>query len=273
MKKFWDILIYNGIPVLVVFGFYRFGLSWNLAVIMLLLAVYWYGPVIIYMRQRMPTSPVLSFVDSEDALAPELRQRFDLTIPLLQSLGFIRIGMLASADKKQPIQGAVALLQHQATSDIVNLLAAAKDGGARIAETLAITRFRTDGSRIVTSQHTIPSPFPSNPGDDVLRLYDGVEPSTLWRIHQARVSADARSTRNVTITDAVAYQMDLERKGAQKNIAPGLWQFGESPEFLRPTLRGAFIMSLRLLPPWSQISRMRTRMKARHYLKNAQSEK
>jgi len=273
MKKLNDVIIHNGVPFLVAFGFYYFDAPWYIAVFVFLSAVYWYGPVLVYLRQRMPTVPSLNPLGPESSLPTAHQSFFDSSVPLLQGVGFVHLGYCVNSGEKQLISGSVALLQHQETSDLAHLLTATKEGIASAAETIAFSRIRNNNSRIWTSRHTIQSPFPPNPNDSVLKLDGHVDLLDLWYVHQARVSADHGAIRNAIVTDAFHFQMEMEKESLRKNLASGLWQQDEQPGFLRPTPKGAVLMCLRMLPPWKQIARIRARLQMRHYLRVSHDSK
>lgn len=262
-----NVIIYRGVPVLVAFGIYSIGTPWYAAVLVLLTVQYWYGPVLVYLRQRMPTLQALRVAGADAVLPPEHAPSFDKTMPMLQAAGFVQNGRFTSADPRQPIRGTVTLMQHQGTSDLAHLLVVTNND--RIAEMLAFSRSRTDGSRISTVWSTVHSPFPPNPRDNVLRINGDIAPLDLWRVHQARVAADPDAKPNDMVTDALSYQMNLEREGVRRNIASGMWQQDEQPGFLRPTAMGAFLMCLRMLFPWKQLSRIRARMEVRRLLRGS----
>lgn len=262
-----DVIIYKSVPFLVAFGIYSSGAPWYAPVLVLLTAQYWYGPVIVYLRQRMPTLQVLRVVGAEAVLPPEHAPSFNKTMPVLQATGFVQNGRFTSADQGQPIRGTVTLMQHRGASDLAHLLVVTNAG--RTAEMLGFSRARTDGSRISTVWSTVHSPFPPNPRDNVLRIGGNITPLDLWRVHQARVAADPGAKRNDSVTDALSYQMNLEKESVRRNIASGMWQQDERPGFLRPTVTGAFLMCLRMLFPWKQLSRMRAGMEVRRLLRES----
>jgi len=237
---------------------------WLVPVLVLLTAPYWYGPVVVYLRQRMPTLQALRVVDSDAALPPEHGRFFDKTLPVLQAAGFVQNGRFTSSDPRQPIRGTVTLLQHQRTTDLAHLLVVTQKD--RSAEMVGFSRSRTDGSKISTLWSTLQSPFPPNPRDDVLRISGSIDTMDLWRVHQARVAADPAAKPNDLVTDALAYQTNLEREGIRRHIASGMWQQDEHPGFLRPTVTGAILMCLRMLFPWKQLARLRAGMEVRRLL-------
>lgn len=261
-------MIYQGPPLFVALGFYLFGTPWYAIMFVLISAVYWYGPIFVYLKQRMPTVSPVRLLGAEETLPSEHSRYFERIVPLLQSMGFVYLGeRFVMVDNKQSIKTTGTLLQHQETSDVAHVLIATQPHGSiPIAETFGFSRARSDGSKITTSIATIQSPFPPNPGDNVLRLDGRVRTADLWRIHQARVVADTGAIRNKTVTNAFGFQMELEREGIRRRIASGYWQQDERPEFIRPTAKGALLMCFRMLPPWKQFARIRALLQMRRYL-------
>ncbi len=269
MKKLRNAIIYQGPPLFMAFGFYLFGAPWYAIILVLILAVYWYGPMFIYLKQRIPTVSPVRLLGADETLPSEHSRYFDKTVPLLQSMGFVYLEKrFVLVDNKQSIKTTGTLMQHQETSDIAHLLIATQPQGAiPIAETFGFSRARSDGSKITTFRATIQSPFPPNPDDNVLRIDGRASTADLWRVHQARVAADTGAIRNKTVTDAFGFQMELEREGTLRRIASGYWQQDERPEFIRPTAKGAVLMCFRMLPPWKQFARIRARLQMRRYLR------
>jgi len=255
-----ELIILKGVPILIAYAAYASGMSWHVPVIILLTAPYWYGPVVVYFQQRMPKMQGLRVVGENAALPPDHGRFFERVIPALQSSGFVVHGRFTS-DDQQPICGTVTLMQHQGASDLAHLVVVTKN--TIFAEMVGFSRARTDGSQISTLWSTVQSPFPPNPRDDVLRIGGNIDPMDLWRVHQARVAADPTAKPNDLVTDALAYQTNLEREGIRRHIASGMWQQDEHPGFLRPTVTGAILMCLRMLFPWKQVARMRARMEVR----------
>lgn len=263
-------LIIKAPPFVAAAGAYYIGAPWYVAGLILVSAVYWHGPIVVYFTQRMPTRPSLNAVDDESSLPAAHRDLFHQTVPLLQGEGFRNIGRFGCTDERLHQQATVCLLQHPETSDLAHLIVATQDGRAGSAETLGFSRARIDGTRICTDRNTIPSPFPPPPRDSVLRVDGSFDLLDLWRIHQARVAADVNARRNEPVTDGLRFQMDLEREGTRKHLESGLWQQDELPQFLRPTARGALLMCLRMLPPWKQMARMRARVEAHRLLRESE---
>jgi predicted Zn finger-like uncharacterized protein len=263
-------IIVQGIPVVVGIALYALGTPWYAAVLVVLGAQYWFGPILIYFKQRMPTSQLLRSVPAETSLPPEHTVFLNKTIPVLEAAGFASKGCFTNAPQDTAISGTVTLMQHETTSDVAHLLIVVQDG--MVGQMIGLSRPRTNGSRIRTSSSTIPSPFPPVPQDNTLKIGGEIDPAVLWRVHQARVAADGTVSREEPISDALSYQMNEERQGVKTKLASGQWQQAEQQGFIRPTLPGAFLMCLRMLFPWKQLDRLSAAREVRRHLKGASGE-
>lgn len=263
-------IIVQGIPIVVGITLCALGTPWYAAVLVVLAAQYWFGPIFIYFTGRMPTSQPLRPVPAETTLPPEHTAFLNKTIPVLEAAGFASKGCFTNAPQDTAISGIVTLMQHETTSDVAHLLIVVKDG--TVGQTIGFARSRTDGSRIRTSWSTIPSPFPPLPQDNTLRVGGEIAPAVLWQVHQARVAADRIVIREEPISDALRYQMDEERQAIASKLASGQWQQTGEQGFIRPTLLGAYSMCLRMLFPWKQFERLSAEREVRRHLKAPSGE-
>lgn len=263
-------IIVQCIPVLVGIALYALGTPWYIAAIVLLGAQYWFGPILIYFKQHMPTSQPLRVVSAESDLHPELRLFLNKIVPVLEGAGFISKECLTNAAPDEAESAIVKLMQHETTSDVAHLLVVVKDGA--VGQTIGFSRSRADGSRIRTSWRTMPSPFPPIPRDNTLSIGGEIDPVVLWRVHQARVALDRTVVREEPISDALGYQANEERQSAATKLASGQWRPAEQQGFIRPTLLEAFRMCLRMLFPWKQLNRLAAEREVRRHLKESSGE-
>ena len=263
-------IVVQGIPIVVGIALYALGMPWYIAVIVLLGAQYWYGPILVYFKQRMPADQPLRVVSDETDLHPELRLFLNKTVHVLEAAGFVSKGCLTSAAPDEAVSGIAKLMQHETTSDVAHLLVIVQDGA--VGKMIGFSRSRTDGSRIRTSWSTIPSPFPPIPQDNTLKIGGEIDPAVLWRLHQARVAVDGKVVREEPISDALRYQANEERQSAETKVASGQWQQADQQEYIRPTLLGAYLMCLRMLFPWKQLDRLFADREVRRHLKESSGE-
>jgi hypothetical protein len=123
------------------------------------------------------------------------------------------------------------------------------------------TRF-ADGTQIVTGSSTRAGVFPANPSADVIAANWIKDPARLYRIHRARVVASGRAgePRMLPAPErAVAYQQDEWREEIERLIRAGYFRRPGGGGKCRMTLKGAYVMTWRLLWPVKQWRQLRAR--------------
>ena len=126
-----------------------------------------------------------------------------------------------------------------------------------------------DGREIVTTNAPTASVFPPLPTVDGLAWKDMNHAAMLWKLHRAR----AEQLRNGQMPvmpaagdDAIATIVrDTERRGIDFAIGRGYLRRHAGGE-VRHTVRGAYLMTWRLLWPWKQITMARHARKLRRVL-------
>lgn len=257
-------IVAQGVPVAVGVAMYALGAPWYLCLLLLVGAQYWFGPILLYFSQRMPSSSPLRTVPAATPLPGGQEAFVETTTRLLEATGFEFKGCLTNNLSGEAIHGTVTLMQHRVTSDVAHLLVVVKNG--QVAKTMGFSRSRTGGGRIRTSWSTVRSPFRPNPLDNTLVTAKCIDPLDLWRVHEARVAADTSAMRDTPITDPLQYQMNAEREGIETKVASGWWQQAGQQGFLRPTVKGAVLMCLRMLFPWKHLDNMRAERIVRRLL-------
>jgi hypothetical protein len=126
------------------------------------------------------------------------------------------------------------------------------------------TRF-ADGTQIVTSSSTAPGVYPVDPSVDAIHPYWIKDPARLYRIHRARVVASGRAGEPRMLPapgQAIGYQQDEWREEVDRVIRAGYYRAADGEGRCRMTVKGAFVMTWRLLWPVKQIRQARRRVRA-----------
>lgn len=126
-----------------------------------------------------------------------------------------------------------------------------------------------DGRELCVNNNSDPGIFAAVPGKRVERLADVRDPRQLYRVHQAverrfygatsRTEFDERRDPVDVLRIAVLHEME-------KQLATGYFRLDETAARYRPTLRGAFLMTWKLLPPVRQMRAWRLARRARALL-------
>lgn len=262
-------LVHQAVPLAVCGSVHALGAPWEAVLAMLVGAQYWYAPLVVYATQRSPAVPSIEPVDDDAAVPPPHAAVLAAVLPDLHAAGFVTLLRFGSADPARGLQATGMLLQHPETTDLAHVLVATQDGNPEVGSTVSFSRPRGDGSMLATARLAGASPFAPSPRDSVLRVGRRVRIADLWRAHRGRTAADPLVMRRPRVTDALAVQRDLERDAARRWVADGLYQPDVAPHLLRPTLRGAYRMCLRMLPPWREVSRVRGHLHLRRLLRHA----
>jgi hypothetical protein len=254
------------IAALMVFLFCWLPLPPWLGLGLLLTATFWLGPLVVYATQRRPTSPPVERFAPEQlpTLPVSHQQRFATALPELRSLGFLPVGWVALVQPQQRLRGTKLLLQHPETSDIAHVMISGPPDAtaAAAAVSLGFRRQRASGGWLSTGCSTLPSPRRRRDVDDGLWMRGERRIADLWMLHGARVAADPLASRNPPTADALADENGLNAAEAIHCVASGYWREA-AVGMLRPTLRGALAMSLRMLPPWKQLADLRAWQRCR----------
>jgi hypothetical protein len=175
---------------------------------------------------------------------------------------------LAAGSGVSNTAGVIVLLvnrQEQAQISGISAVSGANAHWAVVATTLF-----ADGSRIVTANSSHVSGHPRNPSVDVINVPWIRNTRRLYAIHRARVAASSRASQPRVLPDPgreAAFLEDQWRDEMQRLQRGGYYWLDDSPERYRMTLKGAYIMTWRLLPPFRQLRMALAQRKARRVLR------
>src|SRR6266576_722055 len=162
----------------------------------------------------------------------------------------------------------VVLLQHpEGETATIAMMYSEKTGAAL--PMVEFTAELPDGRMLdVNNSVTIPI-FAPRPGREVYRFPEVRDPLRLHKIYGVLVRRQFGSStlrqRDIASDPArfLAEVMDAEHRA---QMEAGYYRFDERARRWRPTLRGAFVMSWRMLPPFKQIIKAGVRSRARRAL-------
>jgi hypothetical protein len=115
-----------------------------------------------------------------------------------------------------------------------------------------------DGREVETANSTHVRLFPPVAGHDYRQFPEAEDPGLLYEIHRLRTAPSGSDRRDFpAVGEEVAY---LTRKMTEfylQHVETGYLQEVEPGELFAPTIKGAFLMTWKLLPPMSWIARWR----------------
>lgn len=254
----------------------HFSLVWVLPaalVAYLFIALYGYAPFKVRRNQKKRLS--VEFVPiALTNLPPNVLQAFEDATPVLDSCGFRILGTLSNHPGNGSQQAFVSIWTNQSTGDSAQIIGISTLSAATGLKTVTLVTYRTeysDGTSIVTTNSPSSSCFPADKRVNSIRCPGVWDVSLLYRFHRARVERH-RAGRTATLERVKdpCVRMQLEHTETyERLVRAGYYSLDPTREYYVPTLKGAFLMTYRLLPPFKQIQRIRKDRRADRALRES----
>jgi hypothetical protein len=218
------------------------------------------GPVRMRARQWQAADPAYA-PDDEAPLPPAARR----AAAAVRTLGFTDRGTWRHDGSAQATGWAV-LLEHPGTRDVAKVLVVATRRG-RWSVTLAFqTRF-ADESEAVTANSRVIAGFPPPPDVTSAWLPEVREPATLYRVHERLRDAVGGAGQRVGVgPEAAEYLWTGSIRSHAAWVAAGYYRLDEARGIVRPTWKGAVLVTWRLIQPVKTLYRARRRRATRRLL-------
>jgi hypothetical protein len=227
------------------------------------LAPYIIGPILVYVTQQWPVKPVLSPYDPiRHPLPDDLAAAFMDSREALARQGYALRADLAHENPKAKIQLRIALLEDGTRGDLA-LVAGARSTNPKVKITACHVEFLTkfaDGSTLTVTNTQDPEVYAEVAGRTIERFPQVRDPARLQRVNRAlleRSFAGREPQRLEMGQDPAAFVRDAMDREYRHQIGAGLLRLDEGRQMYRPTWRGAWLMTWRLLPPLRQVIRAR----------------
>jgi hypothetical protein len=221
----------------------------------------------LYIRSKMVFSPQNRFEAVWlGVIPPEAQQAFDVATRGLAGCGFRAVGHLRAAGQ---LAGGgvedshVSLWVNEREGDVANVMAvrARSAMGKTCDPVVAFGRQFTDGSSIATTNRSSATIFPADPTTDSITCCDCWDLEKLYAVHRARAARLQAGRRIAPLPrdgEAAAFMHADYIRDLDRVTRAGYYSFDSNRPGYRPTLKGAYIMTWRLLWPLKQ-SRPRER--------------
>jgi hypothetical protein len=198
--------------------------------------------------------------DDEDRLPPAARIAADD----LRALGFADRGTWRH-DGSALATGRIILLEHPRTRDAAKVMVVTTRRGRSV--TLVFqTRF-ADGTEAATTNTRHAAGFPPLPGMTVAWLPEVRDAEPLYRVHAQLRDALGGAGRRVGIgADPAEYLRDGSARSLANWVAAGYYALDAARGVVRPTWKGAALITWRLLWPVKPLYRARLRRATRRLL-------
>jgi hypothetical protein len=236
-------------------------------IILLLIAAYLIGAMYIYapfkIRRQQSKDIEVDYRPIElPELPPEVAQAFYEASRGLVACGFHALGHLTHYSHNTAQNSYVSIWVNPPAHDeaqIIGVCTPSQVQGVRVVTLVTFRSEFSDGTSIVTSNTSSAGVFPRDPKVSAIRCPGIRDFALLYRFHRARVDRD-RSGRTATLDHVMDARSRMENEWTQtyeRLIRAGYYSLDESHQQYVPTLKGAFFMTYRLLPPFKQIQKFR----------------
>lgn len=224
----------------------------------LLFALYVYAPLKTMLSQVKRVDELYTPIEITQ-LPQEVSQAFLEAAPQLASLGFVSIG---AAEHHVPNNAQRAFVSiwikkpEMDSAQIIGVTTYNLQVGMKVETPITFRTEFTDDTYIVTSTSKFRGVFPPDRLCSSVRCPGFSDFQLLYRLHRARVEQD-RGSRTATLhrmQDPVS-RLELEHTETYARLVKaGYYELDSEQQRYVPTLKGAFFMTYRLLPPFKQIS-------------------
>jgi len=239
-------------------------LQWLLPIALVgyvLIALYVYAPLKV--RRNQTKGIDVDFSPTELSEIPlEVSQAFYAGSSGPASNGFETLGALRHDIANTRQNSFVSIWTSRQSNDSAQIIGICTPSPTQGLKAVTLVTFRTefrDGTSIVTSNSTSASCFPADRRVSSIRCPGVWDVGLLYRFHRARVERD-RDGRTATldrVKDPLT-RMRLEHSETyERLIRAGYYEIDQARQLYVPTLKGAFLMTWQLLPPFKQIQKLR----------------
>lgn len=214
---------------------------------------YWLGPALVHRSARMPLVMGMEHIGPDElaALDAHTFETLETAVSTLTAMGFDRPTAFRARDGATTAVG--ALLEHPVHGDLASFVIMSAPNVAPQAVPIFESEW-ADGFRIITTNTRHPSVFPASPTIDGMTLPTVRELDALYRVHRARVARAKTGAERLHLSrgeDALTIERNRQARDRHRHLASGyLLREGD---VVRPTVRGACLMTWRSLPPWKNL--------------------
>ena len=222
-----------------------------------ILALLWFGaaPLAVYRGTRAATDPTIEALDPE-RLEQQVLLHLEDGITALEALGFRAEAFLRLPDVYSNVDNHLVLLTRREVGDMA-IVTAMRNREADAARRMLFVSFctRLDTQRSVeTFNADTPSAFRVPVGRIAVQTPHIRDVARLYRLHHFILRHRARigeHERGLIFPEgeAPAYLAETLRRSHDEQVAAGLMRLDAARDAYRPTLRGAYEMSWKLMWP------------------------
>jgi hypothetical protein len=227
----------------------------------LLLAMYVYAPLKVKQKEVKPLDVCFDPVQIDD-LPNDVVEAFYKGSQGLAACGFRSLGTVRRYSPEYDSDSFVSVWVNASAKDaaqVIGVRTPSPLGGHKVATLVTFGTEFTDETQILTSNTKSAGVFPKHPLASPIRCPGVLDYPLLYRFHRARVQRDARG-RTPTLERVTDPAEVMRREHAETFdflTRAGYFVLNQADQCYEATLKGAYLMTYRLLPPFKQIQKLR----------------
>ena len=244
------------------------GVGVTVVIAAVVLCPFWLGPILIHRTQRQNASPSLENFDPAVHTVPESTavalQESEST---LMSCGFTKVGDYFQPSSMKSMTTRVGLFERPATRQraIIVGMYGTDEQAKLMMHYVEVCAEYADGRSLLANNSPLLGCYAPVAGKTVERFPDVRDPGRLVRLHeglmQQRAAVEEAQELEQGI-DGAQYLVDSMLREFSDQVAAGYLQLDESANAYRPTIKGALLMTWKMVAPISTIRMRRARKRA-----------
>ena len=246
-------------------------IPWEWIISVGLLIPYVLGPMLVRTLTRWPAHPEIDPYEPKDEVLPaQIGTFFEDVATALAREGYAHETWLIQRGMVQHTVSRMRVFvneREQATA-IAYAIISDDPRASQFVSYLDVITHRRDGRHRLTNNAPRPSPYPPVPQRELEMFPQVRDPARLARLHRALCARDGRPAPlpEEFRQDTKRFAADAVRRELMYQVTTGYLALDDMGEHLRPTMRGATLMTWKMLPPTSWIVAWRIRRRAESLL-------
>jgi hypothetical protein len=236
----------------------------------LFIALYIYAPFKVKRRQTKSVQNQYTPMELTD-LPSDISKVFYTASAWLVHCGFGTLGVVSQQPADASNKAFVSIWINKPLNDSAQIIGVRTPKSSGETKVATLVTFRTefaDSTSIVTSNTSSPSIFPLDPRVNSIRCPKIQDLALLYRFHRARVKREQGGRRpSLERVKDPSSRLEFEHEETFARLTKaGYYSVDEKKQNYVPTLKGAYLMTYRLLPPFRQIQKLRKNIRANRAL-------
>jgi len=224
--------------------------------LVILLAPYIFGPLIVKLTQKSPAKPPIEVMDPDAPIPPDVEKYFAATGNSLASAGFGLVGRMMVTDLAPGLTSFLSVMENKSVQDLaLATVVLGKDMQTPKVAYIEFSNSFTDGTVVNTNNSSQSSAFARLAHKKVLQVPEELSPLALYHIHTAMLEKFGRgkAKRSEDLRDLAAFLRGSVLKEFSGQFRSGYYYVSADRQWYKPTWKGACLMTWKLCWPMKAI--------------------